>query len=67
MQNTHDKREMIMKTSHKKSNRMLMGAALFLVVYLLVSVIFGTSLLSRFATNFPVDRSVTQVTVWRNW
>lgn len=44
-----------------------MGAALFLVVYLLVSVIFGTSLMSRFATNVPVDRSVTQVTVWRNW
>ena len=56
-----------MKTSHKKSNRMLMGAGLFLVIYLLVSVIFGTLLLSRFVTNFPVDRPVTQVTVWRNW
>ena len=56
-----------MKTSHKKSNRMLMGAGLFLVIYLLVSVIFGTSLLHRFAVSVPIDRPVTQVTIWRNW
>ncbi len=56
-----------MKTSHKKSNRMLMGAGLFLVIYLLISVIFGTSLLHRFSTSIPVTRPVTQVTVWRNW
>ncbi|MDK2859849.1 MAG: hypothetical protein PWP25_1035 [Sphaerochaeta sp.] len=56
-----------MKSSHKKSNRMLIGAGIFLVVYLLASVIFGSFLIDRFSTQTTPNRSVTHVTVWRNW
>ena len=56
-----------MKSSHKKSNRLLVGAGIFLVVYLLVSVIFGTMLIDKYSTTSMPNRSVTHVTVWRNW
>ena len=56
-----------MKSSHKKSNRMLVGAGIFLVVYLLASVIFGSFLINRFSTQELPNRNVTHVTVWRNW
>nr|WP_319475110.1 hypothetical protein [uncultured Sphaerochaeta sp.] len=56
-----------MKSSHKKSNRMLIGAGIFLVVYLLASVIFGSFLIDRFSMQELPNRNVTHVTVWRNW
>ncbi len=57
-----------MKSNHKKSNMMLIGGAgIFLVVYLLASVIFGSFLIDRFSTQELPNRNVTHVTVWRNW
>ncbi len=55
-----------MKSSHKKSNRMLIGAGVFLVVYLLASVIFGSMLIDKYSNTTMPNRTVTHVTVWRN-
>ncbi len=54
-----------MKSKLKRSNKMLIGAGIFLSVYLLITILFGTSLLSKAITNGP-SNPVTQVTVWRN-
>ncbi len=56
-----------MKSSHKKSNRMLIGAGIFLAVYLLASVIFGTVLIDKFSNESVPNGSFTHVTVWRNY
>lgn len=53
-----------MKSSHKKSNKMLMGAGIFLVVYLLFSIIFGTAFVSSHRNEIQRRPAVT---VWRNW
>ncbi|NLE16589.1 MAG: hypothetical protein GX626_12060 [Spirochaetales bacterium] len=55
-----------MKSKRKKSNTMLMGAGIFLAVYVLISILFGTSVLSRAIKSGPSD-TVTQVTVWKHW
>lgn len=55
-----------MKSKHKKSNTMLMGAGIFLVVYLLITILFGTSLLSKARMVGPAN-SVTNVTIVKNW
>lgn len=56
-----------MKSSHKKSNRMLLGAGIFLVVYLLFSVVFGSVLINRFSSTMQPNQNFTQVTFWHNW
>ncbi|MDT4761662.1 hypothetical protein [Sphaerochaeta sp. PS] len=48
-----------MKSNHKKSNRMLVVGAIFLVVYLLASVVFGSFMLDQRVTNNSLNRSVT--------
>ncbi len=55
-----------MKSKRKKSNTMLIGAGIFLAVYMLISILFGTALLSRARTSTP-STAVTQVTVWKHW
>jgi hypothetical protein len=62
----HAIRRLAMKSKLKRSNKMLIGAGIFLAVYLLISILFGTSVLSRAIKSGPSD-TVTQVTVWRNW
>ncbi len=44
-----------------------MGAGIFLVVYLLASVIFGSFLIDTLSTDGVPNRTVTQVTFWRHW
>lgn len=55
-----------MKSKLKKSNTMLIGAGIFLAVYMLISILFGTSLLRKAVTSAPAN-SVTQVTVVKHW
>jgi hypothetical protein len=54
-----------MKSNHKKSNRMLAIGGIFLVVYLLSSVIFGSFMLQKQTLQDPRNRNViyTNVTV----
>ena len=62
----HTMRRYTMKSKLKKSNTMLIGAGIFLAVYMLISILFGTSLLSKAVTSAPAN-SVTQVTVVKHW
>ena len=55
-----------MKSKRKRSNTMLIGAGIFLAVYMLISILFGTSLLSKAVTSTPAN-SVSQVTVVKHW
>lgn len=55
-----------MKSKLKKSNKMLIGAGIFLSVYLLIAILFGTSLLSK-AIASGTSNSVTKVTIVKNW
>jgi|GEM_PF-1630506 len=54
-----------MKSNHKKSNRMLVIGGIFLVVYLLASIIFGSFMLEQKMVQDPRTRNVpyTNVTV----
>ncbi len=52
-----------MKSNHKKSNRMLAIGGIFLVVYLLASVIFGSFMLEQHMVQNPRNRSVTYTNV----
>ena len=52
-----------MKSNHKKSNRMLVIGGVFLVVYLLASVIFGSFMLERQMIQNPRNRNVTYTNV----
>ena len=48
-----------MKSNHKKSNRMLVIGGIFLVIYLLASVIFGSFMLDRQTVERTRNRSIT--------
>ncbi len=52
-----------MKSNHKKSNRMLIIGGIFLVVYLLASIIFGSFMLDRQTMQNPRNRQVTYTNV----
>ncbi|HHT79890.1 MAG: hypothetical protein WCS35_04265 [Sphaerochaeta sp.] len=48
-----------MKSNHKKSNRMLLIGSIFLVVYLLASIIFGSVMLDKNMVRTNRNRSVS--------
>ncbi len=52
-----------MKSNHKKSNRMLIMGGIFLVVYLLASIIFSSFMLERQMMQNPRNRQVTYTNV----
>ena len=52
-----------MKSNHKKSNRMLAIGGIFLVVYLLASVIFGSFMLEQHVVQNQRNRNVTYTNV----
>ncbi len=51
-----------MKSNHKRSNRMLVIGGIFLVVYLLATIIFGSFMLERHIVESPRNRNVTYST-----
>ncbi len=52
-----------MKSNHKKSNRMLVAGGIFLVVYLLATIIFGSFMLEQHVVQNPRNRNVTYTNV----
>jgi len=52
-----------MKSNHKKSTMMLAVGGIFLVVYLLASVIFGSFMLDQQLVQNPRNRNVTYTNV----
>ncbi|MDY0290433.1 MAG: hypothetical protein RBR15_16530 [Sphaerochaeta sp.] len=46
-----------MKSNHKKSNRMLVAGGIFLVVYLLATIIFGSFMLEQHVVENPRNRN----------
>lgn len=55
-----------MRLNMKRSNKMLLGALIFLCVYLLVTVVFGLSLLDKAVSAGNLD-AVSQVSMWTRW
>ncbi len=52
-----------MKSNHKNSNRMLAIGGIFLVVYLLAIVIFGSFILDKPMVQNPRNRNVTYTNI----
>ena len=52
-----------MKSNHKKSNRMLAIGGIFLVLYLLASIIFGSFMLEKQTVQNPRNRDITYSTI----
>lgn len=51
-----------MKSNHTKSNRMLVIGGIFIVVYLLASIVFGSFMLERHVVENPRNRNVVHTT-----